>query len=85
MLVKQCSIHGSRANYYGRKKQINYKFIPTSLFRGRPLIRGFTYIYSNFRFRYTTGMIKIDQSVKTQLHRLSTGVDASTHGLLTTV
>ena len=26
---------------YGRKKQINYKFIPTSLFRGRPLIRGF--------------------------------------------
>ena len=23
---------------YGRKKQINYKFIPTSLFRGRPLI-----------------------------------------------
>ena len=25
---------------YGRKKQINYKFIPTSLFRGRPLIRG---------------------------------------------
>ena len=28
-------------NIYGRKKQINYKFIPTSLFRGRPLIRGF--------------------------------------------
>ena len=27
-------------NKYGRKKQINYKFIPTSLFRGRPLIRG---------------------------------------------
>ena len=26
---------------YGRKKQINYKFIPTSLFRGRPLIRRF--------------------------------------------
>ena len=26
---------------YGRKKQINYKFIPTSLFRGRPFIRGF--------------------------------------------
>ena len=26
---------------YGTKKQINYKFIPTSLFRGRPLIRGF--------------------------------------------
>ena len=25
---------------YGRKKHINYKFIPTSLFRGRPLIRG---------------------------------------------
>ena len=25
----------------GEKKQINYKFIPTSLFRGRPLIRGF--------------------------------------------
>ena len=25
----------------GRKRQINYKFIPTSLFRGRPLIRGF--------------------------------------------
>ena len=24
----------------GEKKQINYKFIPTSLFRGRPLIRG---------------------------------------------
>ena len=42
MFVKQCSIHGSRAKYiYGRKKQINYKFIPTSLFRGRPLIRGF--------------------------------------------
>ena len=28
-------------NIYGRKKHINYKFIPTSLFRGRPLIRGF--------------------------------------------
>ena len=27
---------------YGRKRQINYKFIPTSLFRGRPLIRGFS-------------------------------------------
>ena len=28
--------------YMGEKKtQINYKFIPTSLFRGRPLIRGF--------------------------------------------
>ena len=27
-------------NVYGRKKHINYKFIPTSLFRGRPLIRG---------------------------------------------
>ena len=26
---------------YGRKRQINYKIIPTSLFRGRPLIRGF--------------------------------------------
>ena len=25
---------------YGRKRQINYNFIPTSLFRGRPLIRG---------------------------------------------
>ena len=25
-------------NIYGRKKQINYKFIPTSLFRGRPQI-----------------------------------------------
>ena len=25
----------------GRKRQINYNFIPTSLFRGRPLIRGF--------------------------------------------
>ena len=24
----------------GEKKQINYKFIPTSLFRGHPLIRG---------------------------------------------
>ena len=37
MFVKQCSIHGSRAKYiYGRKKQINYKFIPTSLMSGRP-------------------------------------------------
>ena len=27
--------------YMGEKKQMNYKFIPTSLFRGRPLIRGF--------------------------------------------
>ena len=27
--------------YMGEKKQINYKFIPTSLFNGRPLIRGF--------------------------------------------
>ena len=26
----------------GGKTQINYKFIPTSLFRGCPLIRGFT-------------------------------------------
>ena len=25
----------------GEKKQINYKFIPTSLFRGRPLIRDY--------------------------------------------
>ena len=25
----------------GGKRQINYKFIPTSLFRGCPLIRGF--------------------------------------------
>ena len=24
-----------------KQKRINYKFIPTSLFRGRPLIRGF--------------------------------------------
>ena len=28
-------------NLYIYTKQINYKFIPTSLFRGRPLIRGF--------------------------------------------
>ena len=26
---------------YGGKKQINYRLIPTRLFRGRPLIRGF--------------------------------------------
>ena len=26
--------------YMWKKKQINYRFIPTSLFRGRPLIRG---------------------------------------------
>ena len=32
----------SKAKYIlWRKKQINYKFISTSLFRGRPLIRGF--------------------------------------------
>ena len=41
MFVKQCSIHRSRAKYIWEKKQINYQFIPTSLFRGRPLIRGF--------------------------------------------
>ena len=42
MFVKQCSIHESRAKYiWEKKKQINYKFIPTSLFRGRPYI----YIY----------------------------------------
>ena len=32
MFVKQCSIHRSRANYIWEKKQINYKFIPTSIF-----------------------------------------------------
>ena len=32
MFVKQCSIHRSRANYIWQKKQMNYKFIPTSLF-----------------------------------------------------
>ena len=45
MFVKQCSIHGSRAKYiYGRKKQINYNLIPTSLFRGRPLINPLMYL-----------------------------------------
>ena len=40
--VKQRSIHRSKAKYIlWRKKQINCKFISTSLFRGRPLIRGF--------------------------------------------
>ena len=40
IFVKQCSIHRSRAKYilWEEKKQINYKFIPTSLFRGCPLI-----------------------------------------------
>ena len=40
MFVKLCSIHRSRAKYIWEKKT-NYQFVPTSLFRGRPLIRGF--------------------------------------------
>ena len=44
MFLKQCSIQRSTAKYiWEKKKQINYKFIPTTLFRGRPII--YIYIY----------------------------------------
>ena len=39
----------------GGKRQINYQFIPTDLFCGCPLIRGFPlYIYIYVLFRYLT-------------------------------